>query len=311
MRHAPHLHVCATPAPHTTDKIVHRKSTSRVIFMPFQRKNKTHAEDGKHALPKSISSLMWLMQNQDGDTNEDLLKEAHRPLGAFLGRGATAIFERRPPGKIGLCVIKLATPDVVQSFDEANILKFIKDNKATQHLALQVPLLVSASDNLCSLELYPKASHVDEPSEDVPPRRPFTLDHAIDLVDTIQTLHSVGNVHRDIDPNNILIGKTHEQHVLLNDFGFALRYKKKKKKDDRNTSAFPFYIKESGYCCSKHFCSPRIAMHKGLHGNTDVVFLPEDDLVSLVRTCFSLLNDAYPPRDIRQCGKRCRPIFQK
>ena len=54
---------------------------------------------------------------------------------------------------------------------------------------------------------------------------------AIQMVDRIRTLHSIGYLHRDIKPDNFSIGIGEQNYkIYLFDFGLAKRYLKKDKK---------------------------------------------------------------------------------
>ena len=54
---------------------------------------------------------------------------------------------------------------------------------------------------------------------------------AIQMIDRIQIIHTMGYLHRDIKPDNFSIGINENQHkIYLFDFGLAKRYLYKDKK---------------------------------------------------------------------------------
>jgi serine/threonine protein kinase len=51
---------------------------------------------------------------------------------------------------------------------------------------------------------------------------------AIQALDRLEYIHSKNYIHRDIKPNNFLIGKKNDEIIYLIDFGFARKYRSSK-----------------------------------------------------------------------------------
>lgn len=107
---------------------------------------------------------------------------------------------------------------------------------------------------------------------------------AIQLIHRLKTLHGVGFLHRDIKPNNILVGLHNDKRTLdtiyLIDFGNAKKFKSENR----------YLIEdgdENGECAGTNLFSP-------LRWHTHRVQSCRDDLISMVYVLSYLMHKSLP-----------------
>lgn len=75
---------------------------------------------------------------------------------------------------------------------------------------------------------------------------------ALECVDLLEYIHSKGFIHRDVKPENFLIGsKVNEEQLYIIDFGLSKRYK------DPKTGQHIAFKKYKGTYGTPRFCSLR------------------------------------------------------
>ena len=104
---------------------------------------------------------------------------------------------------------------------------------------------------------------------------------ALQMLDRLEALHSIGYIHRDIKPQNIMIGRAEKSHILfLTDFGLSTQYSRSSKE-----TVLPPLL-------SNQVTGNALFASVGSHLNYEPS--PKDDLESLGYMLAYLLNGKLP-----------------
>lgn len=114
---------------------------------------------------------------------------------------------------------------------------------------------------------------------------------AIQMIDIIKYIHSCGFLHRDIKPDNFVLGHTDTKKLYCVDFGLAKRYIKK------NGEHIP-YSENKRFCGTARYAS--IAAHKQLEQGR------KDDLEAIGYILIYMYRGKLPWQGIKNKDKKVR-----
>ena len=103
---------------------------------------------------------------------------------------------------------------------------------------------------------------------------------ALQMIDRLQYIHSKDIIHKDIKPNNFLIGRKDPKNIYLIDFGFSQKYRSSR------TGKHIQFKKAKIMCGSLKYLS--------INGNKGYVSSRRDDLESLAYVLISLTHNSLP-----------------
>ncbi len=114
---------------------------------------------------------------------------------------------------------------------------------------------------------------------------------AMKMLDTIKYIHSCGYIHRDIKPDNFVIGHKDPKELFCIDFGLAKKYTNKKGEH------IPF-AENKRFCGTARYAS--IAAHKNVEQGR------KDDLESIAYILIYLYKGKLPWQNIKNKDKKIR-----
>jgi serine/threonine protein kinase len=119
---------------------------------------------------------------------------------------------------------------------------------------------------------------------------------AIQMIDVIKYIHNCGYIHRDIKPDNFVIGHEDKSKIYCIDFGLAKKYIKK------GTEQHVSFKKDYRFCGTARYAS--IAAHMGYEQSR------KDDLEAIGYLLIYLFRGNLPWQGIKHKDKkeRCRLI---
>jgi len=216
----------------------------------------------KDPIPKGLLQLFAFFNGLSGVGFSKIDHPFDVSLGTFLGSGASSrvfsVYDKPQVVKI-YSNLSSRTEDAVC---EARNLRRVSDIP-------HVPRLIEEGEGALILE--PRAHEIIPGS--------LQRKHVLQILDVLKQTHSLGLVHRDLRPSNLLLVIGQEDDILLNDWGAAA---------DRDVPA--------PYSGTLWHASERVLKNL-LQGEFEFAPNPSDDLESLVKTVFVLVfpRSAAPP----------------